>query len=131
MGIDVKVSAQESGIFFDALGKGDFDMTVVGWLGFVDPDEFTYNLFHTGAPWNQQGYSNEQVDALLERGRTVGDREERKKIYRQALKIIAEEAPMVFLYVNERTAALNGTVKGFDVHPTVTTLSLEETWLDR
>ncbi|GAA5344135.1 ABC transporter substrate-binding protein [Planifilum fimeticola] len=131
VGIDVKVSAQESGLFFDALGKGDFDMAIVGWLGFVDPDEFTYNLFHTGAPWNQQGYSNEQVDALLEKGRTVGDQEERKKIYHRAQKIIAEEAPMVFLYVNERTAAMSKAVKGFDVHPTVTTLSLEETWLAR
>ena len=104
-------------------------MAIVGWLGFVDPDEFTYNLFHTGAPWNQQGYSNEEVDALLEQGRNVSDPEERKGDLSPSAEIIAEEAPMVFLYVNERTAAMSGAVKGFDVHPTVTTLSLEETWM--
>jgi peptide/nickel transport system substrate-binding protein len=131
VGVEVEVLAQESGVFFDALGKGDFEMTIVGWLGFVDPDEYTYNLFHTGAKWNQQAYSNPEVDALLEKGRTTFDQAERKEIYTQIQKIIAEEAPMVFLYVNEQTSAYLKDVKGFVVHPTVTTLSLKKTWLDR
>ena len=47
-GIRVHILMQESGLFFDSLGRHDFDMDVVGWVGFVDPDEWTYNLFHSG-----------------------------------------------------------------------------------
>ena len=106
-------------------------MTLVGWLGFVDPDEWLGLLFRSGALWNQQGYGNPEVDQLIEQGRSVTDRAKRQDIYRRAQEIVALEAPMVFLYVNERTSAHLADVKGFVNHPTVTTLSLRETWLDR
>ncbi|WP_044748531.1 ABC transporter substrate-binding protein [Bacillus alveayuensis] len=131
IGIEVEVLTQEPSIFFDALGKKDFEMTVVGWVGFVDPDEYLYNIFHTGEIWNQQNYSNPKVDELLEKGRVTIDQEERKKIYADAQKLIAEDAPMVFLYVNKQTSAFVDSVKDFDVNPTVTTISLRDTWLDR
>ncbi|AJY74253.1 ABC transporter substrate-binding protein [Paenibacillus beijingensis] len=127
IGIEVTVQAQESGVFFDALGKGDFQMDVVGWSGFVDPDEYLYNIFHTGGAWNQQGYSNPEVDKLLEQGRTTVGDDARKEIYKQAQKLIAEDAPMVFLYMNERTAAYRTSVSGFEVEPTVSTISLKRT----
>ena len=53
-----KIVSQEKSVFFEALGSGDFEMTVVGWVGFVDPDEFLYNIFHTEGKYNQQNYSN-------------------------------------------------------------------------
>ncbi|UOQ43581.1 ABC transporter substrate-binding protein [Halobacillus salinarum] len=127
VGINVKVVSQESSVFFEALGKHEFDMTVVGWVGFVDPDEFLYNIFHTGGMYNQQGYSNKEVDKLLEQGRKELDKEKRKEIYDKAQKIIAEDAPMVFLYANSQTSAIRDRVEGFDVNPTVTTISLEDT----
>lgn len=131
IGIEVEVLQQEDSIFFDSLGKKDFEMSVVGWVGFVDPDEFLYNIFHTGEVWNQQAYSNPEVDELLEKGRTVMNEAERKEIYDQAQALIAEDAPMVFLYANQQASAITDGVKDFDVNPTVTTISLENTWLDR
>lgn len=127
VGITVKVESQESSVFFDALGKGDFQMAVVGWQGFVDPDEYTYNLFHTGEAYNQQGYSNPEVDALLEKGRTTADEAARKDIYKQIETTVADEAPMVFLYMNERAAAYRNNVTGFIVEPTVTSIFLKQT----
>jgi len=131
IGISIEVRSLESGVYFDKLGSKDFDMTVIGWVGFVDPDEFLFNIFHTGEKWNQQGYSNEKVDELLEEGRRTIEREERKEIYEEAVRLIAEDAPMVFLYVNPQISAFVDEVKNFDVNPTVTTISLETTWLDR
>lgn len=131
VGIEVEVIQLEDSVFFEALGKKDFEMTVAGWVGFVDPDEFLYNIFHTGEDWNQQAYSNPKVDELLEKGRTVMDENERKEIYKEAQKLIAEDAPMVFLYANQQASAIVDGVKGFDVNPTVTTISLENTWIDR
>jgi len=129
--IEVEVLAQESGVFFDALGKGDFEMTVVGWLGFVDPDEYLNNIFRTGAVWNQQKYSNKEVDSLLDQGRIASTVEERKEIYAKIQKIIAEEAPMVFLYANQQSCAMLNHVKGFVVHPTVSSIFLKDTSIEK
>lgn len=128
LGIDLTVQALESGVFFDALNRNDFDMTLVGWLGFVDPDEWTYNLFRTGARWNQQGYSNPQVDELLDRGRALMDQAERMPVYAEVQRLVATEAPMIFLYVNNRAAAMLDSVRDFHVHPTVTTISLRDAY---
>ncbi len=130
IGIDVEIRSLESSVYFENLGNGDFEMTVIGWVGFVDPDEYLYNIFHTDGIWNQQAYSNKEVDALLEEGRRVSDQEERRKIYREAQRMIAEDVPMVFLYVNPQASALQQSVRGFDVNPTVSTISLTETWID-
>ena len=131
VGIEVEVLALESGVFFEQLGQQDFELTVVGWVGFVDPDEFLYNIFHTGEVWNQQGYSNPEVDALLEQGRITTDLQERKEIYARAQQLIVEDAPMAFLYMNPQTSAYWNHVQGFDVNPTVTTISLRDTWIAR
>lgn len=131
LGIKVKIKSLESSVYFDKLGSGDFDMTVIGWVGFVDPDEYLYNIFHTDGIWNQQGYSNPEVDQLLEDGRRTSDQATRKEIYQKAQTIIAQDAPMVFLYVNPQASALQDYVKGFDINPTVTTISLVDTWLDQ
>lgn len=122
--IDVTVESLESGVFFSRLGAHDFEMTVVGWLGFVDADEWTYDLFHSEGAYNQQGFSHAEVDRLLEGGRREADEARRMALYREAQEIIAREAPMVFLYWNDRAAAYAEGLKGFDVHPTLTTLSL-------
>ncbi len=131
LGIDVTVSALESGVYFEKLGSGDFELTEIGWVGFIDPDEFLYNIFYTDGMWNQQGYSNPEFDALLDQGRTTLDQAARKEIYYEAQDILADDAPMAFLYVNNQISAYRDHVKGFDVNATVTLKSLKNTWLEK
>lgn len=128
VGIHVRVDALESSVFFAALNKHHFAMDLVGWVGFVDPDQWTWNLFHTGGKYNQQQYSNPTVDKLLAQGWAHRDRATRKKIYAKIERIIATDAPMVFLYVNPEISAYRDDVKGYRVRPTGSTLSLRDTY---
>ena len=130
IGIDVNIQAMESGTFFDGLNSGDFDLTVVGWSGFVDIDEYLYDLFTTEGAYNQQNYSNPQVDELLEKGRVTVNEEERKEIYKEAQKLIAEDAPMAFLYMNSFTVAMRDNVKGYTVQPTAATIFMKNVYFE-
>lgn len=123
-GINITVQRLEGGQFGQRLGERDFDMTLVGWTGFVDPDEWTYPLFHTDGKYNQQNYSNPQVDSLLEAGRRTADREQRQRLYAQAQRLITEDAPMVFLYYNDHTSAWRAGVSDFDVRRTIASTPL-------
>ncbi len=129
VGIKVKVVGMESSLFFNSLGKHDFALTVVGWLGFIDPDEYFYNIFHSQGKWNQQSFANATFDQLLDQGRKETDMAKRKQIYGQIQQILVDEVPMAFLYMNPRITAYRDNVRGFDAHPTVTTISLRETSL--
>lgn len=54
---------------------------------------------HSGiaGPW-WQGYANREVDALLDRAAATVDFSARQAIYRQAYRMIHEDAPWLFLY---------------------------------
>lgn len=62
----------------------------------VDPDQ--YPLWHSTQATNITGFSNVKIDKLLEEGRKVTDEEERKKIYKDFQRYMAEEIPVIFLY---------------------------------
>ena len=130
IGIDVTISALESGIFFDMLGDGDFDLTIVGWTGFVDADEFFFNIFHSEGRFNQQNFVSPELDELLLAGRSTMSSEERFEIYKDVQYILATEAPMAFLYMNNFTVAMQENVQNFVVHPTSASFWLKDVVLD-
>ncbi|MEX0745062.1 MAG: ABC transporter substrate-binding protein [Phycisphaeraceae bacterium] len=131
LNINVTVRSIERATFFSRLNDRDFEMTVVGWVGLFDPDEWTYPIFHSEGQYNQQSYANGGVDELLERGRRTIDREERARIYRDVQRVLASEAPVIFLHLNDQITGYLSDVWDFDVHPTATTISLREAWVDR
>lgn len=55
--------------------------------------------FHSGVagPW-WQGYTNPAVDALLDRAEATVDGIQRQTLYRQAYRLIRDDAPWIFLY---------------------------------
>lgn len=55
--------------------------------------------FHSGirGPW-WQGYANPDVDALLDQAQRTMERTARQQVYRQAYRIIRDDAPWIFFY---------------------------------
>jgi peptide/nickel transport system substrate-binding protein len=60
-----------------------------------DPDQ--YYLWHSEQTTNFTGYKNTRIDALLERGRTTAEAEDRKAIYQEFQQFFLEDAPAIFL----------------------------------
>lgn len=65
----------------------------------LDPDEFTYNLFHSSTAetgYNFIGYKNPEYDKVAEQQRVTVDREKRRELIYKAQEIIAEDAAYIF-----------------------------------
>jgi peptide/nickel transport system substrate-binding protein len=73
--------------------QGEHQIALLGWLRITDPDRLLYGQLTTGSGLNWGGYSNAEVDALLEAGRTELDQAARAEAYQAAATIIAEELP--------------------------------------
>lgn len=131
VGIDLTVRPMESAEFFGRLNDRDFQMTVVGWVGLVDPDEYFAPIYRSDGAFNQQQYQSEEVDQLIDEGRAVGEQSARAAIYERLQRHLAQDAPTVFLYVTDQISAYGDHVHGFDVHPTATTISLRRAWVER
>ena len=61
----------------------------------ADPDQ--YSVWHSGQADNFMNYKNTRIDSLLEKGRQVAEKEERKSIYQEFQQFLLEDAPAVFI----------------------------------
>ena len=73
--------------------KGMHQIALLGWLNIVDPDRLLFGQLSTGGPTNWGGYSNPEVDALLQEGRSATDQAARAAAYQKAATILAQDLP--------------------------------------
>ena len=117
IGIDVKIRVIEWASFVNQFIKtGDFDAVILGWSLSLDPDQ--YNIWHSSqqkpGQFNFIGYSNKEVDELLEEGRTELNSDKREKIYHAFSKILLKESPVIYLYAGYGLTAMNKRIKGIE-----------------
>jgi peptide/nickel transport system substrate-binding protein len=117
IGIDVKIRVLEWASFIGRFIKtGDFDVVLLGWGLGQEPDQ--YNIWHSSqqAPgqFNFIGYSNPEVDKLLEQGRLELNLDKRQEIYHRFAEILLEDSPIVYLYAGYGLPAIHKRVKGID-----------------
>jgi peptide/nickel transport system substrate-binding protein len=81
-----------------------------------DPDPYAF--WHSSQienGFNISGYENKEVDKLLEEARLEAERTLRKDRYGKFQEIIAEEAPVIFMYSPLYTYVQSQELKGFEV----------------
>ncbi len=100
LGIEIELKNEEWKVFLNTLKIDPPQMFRFGWQGdFPDPDNFL-NLMVSHSDNNHTKWKNPRFDELIAKGAGTLDREERKKIYSEAQKILVEEdVPVVPLYI--------------------------------
>ncbi len=115
VGIAMKIRTVEWAAFINEfIDKRKFDAVILGWNITPDPDQF--DIWHSSKTGpkelNHVGFSNPEVDRLLDEGRGTFDLEKRKKAYFRIQEILAEEQPYVFLYVPEALPVVHHRFRG-------------------
>lgn len=102
-------------------GNNGVQFAMLGWgTPTMDADYALYALFHSSEVppgFNGAFFANEDVDRLLDEARSTLDADERQAAYSEAIGIIWEEAPWLFLYSEIQVTAIRNNVSGFIVHP--------------
>ncbi len=119
VGIEIRIRSIEWASFITRFIKtGDFDAVVLGWGLGLDPDQ--YNIWHSSqqqpGQFNFIGYSNPQVDALLEQGRREFDPDKRMQLYHRFAEVLYEDSPIVYLSAGYGLTAIHKRVQGI-MHP--------------
>ncbi len=112
-GITVEITTVDFATWLAEQAAGNFDMLMMGWLGNIDPSGFYYGQHHSSGANNAQGYSNPQVDALLDQGQAEPDEARRRQIYGEAARIIADECSYIYLYNPAVLQAWTPQVRGY------------------
>ena len=134
VGVNIAMQTMEWGAYLAKLRTKEQDLFALSWMaGNEDPDMVMYPLLHS-SQWTPNGpnralYKNEKYDELLHQARLTTDQAKRAELYRQAQRLLIDDAPWIFIDHEIQTAAHNKRVQGFKLHPSfdlrVETISLK------
>ena len=106
IGVDVEIRNRDSGFpnreqnaFFSRIGSGEFP----------DPDAYLRAYFHSRGGNREIAYNNPLVDERLDAARLEKDPDRRQQLYREAERLIIEDAPCVVLYHFNEAVLLRST----------------------
>jgi peptide/nickel transport system substrate-binding protein len=99
IGIDATMKMIDRAAWPKQMTDGNYFISVRGDSERLDPDDAYYQRFHSSEIGinNFSRYSNKEVDALLEKGRTTWKWEDRVPIYRKVIEIVKEDLPIIYL----------------------------------
>ena len=120
LGVTLEVEQEDSGLFFQDVEQGNFEMTSVGWIAdYADPQNFLDIKLHGDSPNNDNFYSNPEVNALLDEARGLADEERRLQLYQEAEQLIVNDAPWIPLYHGKSSILVKPYVEGYEATPFV------------
>ena len=131
IGVRAKIQTMEWGAYLRKYLEQP-DMAEMSWNPSIgDPDHMMYMLLSSDRfppAFNGGYYQNDRVDDLLRRGRTTLDEKARVPLYREAQKLVVEDAPWIFVDHGKQVIVHRKRVQGFKLHPNFD-LVLTPVWL--
>lgn len=115
IGVKVDIQALEWSSFLDAIQsqKPDWDMFIGGWSSTIDP-HIMYTIWakENIPSLNAVAYDNPKVEQLFKEGGATYDTAVRKEKYGEVQKIIADDAPYIFLFYQKAWSGQNKRIQG-------------------
>jgi peptide/nickel transport system substrate-binding protein len=114
-GIEIKLQTLEFQTLLQRQAKGDFQASLIGWSGRVDPDGNIYTLLGCKSPTNDGRYCGAAEKELLE-GQAETDVTKRYALYHKALAQIVDDRPIIYLYHPPLIIGTIAKLDGFVFH---------------
>jgi len=131
IGVRAKIQTMEWGAYLKKYLDGP-DMAEMSWNPSIgDPDHMMYMLLSSDRfppAFNAGFYQNDKVDELLRKGRTTIDEKARVPLYKEAQKLVVDDAPWIFVDHGKQVIIHRKRVQGFKLHPNFD-LVLTQVWL--
>ena len=119
LGVTITVENIEPNYYYDQIYSGNHGQLFSGgWCAdYPDPENFADVLFYSDSPQNNGGYSNTQLDTLLETARVEQDVTKRIAMYQQAEQLIVDDAAALFTTFSLSYQLVKPYVKGYVFTP--------------
>jgi peptide/nickel transport system substrate-binding protein len=121
IGINVEIQSMEWASFLDAIHTDtppDWDMFIGGWSSTIEPHiMYTIWAAENIPDLNSVGYDNPETEALFKEAGQNCEIDFRKEKYGEIQRIIAEDAPYVFLWYSKTWSGQNKRIAGIDPKP--------------
>jgi peptide/nickel transport system substrate-binding protein len=133
IGVDIELNPLDGAVATANWRRGEFEMYPIRWWGsdFIDPDGAFRPTFTCQGSYNNSRFCYEPFDELILKGLTVSAVGDRKTAYQEAMKLLAEQQPWVFLVAFDRFQAMKSNVSGYTAFPNASQYGFREVWLEK
>ena len=116
IGVTLDIAMMDGASAIERIMNGNFQGAYLSWD--LDPDPDPYPLFHSSQTYprgqNFVGYSNKEVDRILEQARVEVDQAKRRDLYWRFHEILAEEQPYTWVIQSSAKWGINRRVHGVE-----------------
>ena len=99
IGIEAEIIPEEQSAVLDDMAAGKCPIFFMGYSGTSgDADFFLYPMHHSGQTFNYFNYSNDELDAKLEKARASVDPDERIALYAEIQQEIYDQVPVMPMF---------------------------------
>jgi peptide/nickel transport system substrate-binding protein len=120
IGVEVTLRSYELATFLTDIARGQFQMCTLQWVGITDPDMLR-RVFHSAQTppvgFNRGHFSDPQIDALIDKATQSTDDSERRVLYADVQRKIAEAVPYVSLWHKTNVVIARPDIVGVEVSP--------------
>jgi peptide/nickel transport system substrate-binding protein len=120
VGIELDVRSYEFATLYADVLKGNFQLFTLQWVGVSDPDMLR-RVFHSKQMppngFNRGYYDNPEVDRLIDAAMAAATDQDRKKLYSEAQRVVAEDAPYISLWYKTNVAVSRTNIEGVKLTP--------------
>ncbi|HTH25674.1 MAG TPA: ABC transporter substrate-binding protein, partial [Vicinamibacterales bacterium] len=120
VGIDLDVRSYEFATLYADVLKGNFQLFTLQWVGVSDPDMLR-RVFHSKQMppngFNRGYYENPEVDRLIDEAMAATSDADRRRLYVDAQRLLAEDAPYISLWYKTNVAVSRTQIEGVKLTP--------------
>lgn len=120
VGIALDVRSYEFATLYADVLAGNFQLFTLQWVGVSDPDMLR-RVFHSQqmppSGFNRGYYDNPEVDRLIDEATAAATDAERRRLYGEAQKRIAADAPYISLWYKTNVAVSRTGLEGVTLTP--------------
>lgn len=132
VGITMKIEQMDWGALLKQWRAGNYEAVIFANIWYPDPEGYIKEYTLAGGAVNTLGYSNPEVDRLLEEQAATVDVATRTLLWRRLQRIYAEDVPIIFPYaMRTRYNAWRPHVKGFLPMANASRVYLRMTWIEK
>ena len=123
VGIDARLQGFEWGVYVQKVENAEHDMCLTGWTGDNgDPDNFLYvpldeDNAHPPGAYNLAFWRNDAFHADVIAAQRAASREQRSALYRQALEVVRDQAPIVTIAHTSAPIIFRADISGYVPSP--------------
>ncbi len=113
LGVQVSLENKEWKTFVETKAANDFELARAGWVGDYNEPSSMLGLKTTSHGQNFGKYSNPKFDQLIKKASKTSDEQQRKAIYKEAEKVLADDMPIAPVYEHVTSRLVKPYVGGY------------------